>query len=294
MVAITIACPSMAQINIWEGTPCKARTVTLTAVLPEGEPVASIIVCPGGSYYWHDTESEGIDVAKWLAENGIAAYILNYRVAGVADYLFAYRAVLRGNRHPDMICDLQRSIELVREQYDGPVGVMGFSAGGHLVLSSGAFACTNFLERYGIEPKVSLVPDFIAAIYPVVTMSEENYVHKRSRNGLMGRSRVNDKSLRDSLSLEKHIDSAMPPVFLVNCKDDNVVEYHNSELMDSALTAAGAPHKRILYETGGHGFGANPEKLNPETSEWQEKFVSWLDTIVLRQNGHRIQLPVRD
>lgn len=294
LVAIALAWPATAQINIWEGTSCKTRTVTLTAVLPEGEPVASIIVCPGGSYYWHDTESEGVAVAEWLARNGIAAYVLHYRVAGVADYLFAYRALLRGNRHPDMICDLQRSIELVRDHYDGPVGVMGFSAGGHLVLSSGSFAGTNFLERYDIEPEVSLVPDFIAAIYPVVTMSEEDIVHKRSRRGLMGRSRVHDKTLRDSLSLERHVNSAMPPVFLVNCKDDNVVEYHNSELMDSALTAAGVLHERILYETGGHGFGANPEKLNPETSEWQEKFVSWLDTIVLRQNGYRIQLPVGD
>lgn len=288
LFAITIARPATAQINIWEGTSCKAR-VTLTPILPEGKPVASVIVCPGGSYYWHDTKSEGIAVANWLADNGIAAYILNYRVAGVADHLFAYRAIFRGNRHPDMICDLQRSIELVREQYDGPVGAMGFSAGGHLVLSSGSFAGTNFLERYGIEPEVSLVPDFIAAIYPVVTMSEERYVHKRSRNGVMGRSRVHDISLRDSLSLEKHVNSRMPPVFLLNCRDDDVVDYHNSELMDSALTASGVLHKRILYETGGHGFGANTEKLNPETSEWQEKFLPWLDTIVLRQYGYRIQ-----
>ena len=293
LFALAFCWPAAAQINIWEGTSCKAR-VTLTPVLPEGEPVAAVIVCPGGSYYWHDTESEGITVANWLVSKGIAAYVLHYRVAGVADFMFAYRAIFRGNRHPDMICDLQRSIELVRENYGGPVGVMGFSAGGHLVLSSGAFAGTNFLERYNIEPEVSLVPDFIAAIYPVVTMSEEQYVHKRSRNGLMGRSRVHDISLRDSLSLEKHVTANMPPVFLLNCKDDNVVEYHNSELMDSALTASGVLHERILYETGGHGFGANPEKLNPETSEWQEKFVSWLDTIVLRQNGYRIQHSVGD
>lgn len=277
--------PAAAQERIWDGTACRARSVTLTPYLPEGDPVAAVIVCPGGSYYWHDMNSEGRMVAQWLRDNGIAAYVLRYRVAGVADHLFAYRTVFRGNRHPDMICDLQRAIQLVRERYDGPVGVMGFSAGGHLVMSAGELAGTNFLARYGIEPSVSLRPDFIAPVYPVVTLSDQRYVHKRSRRGLLGRSRVGNQALRDSLSLEKHVFSSLSPVFLVNCEDDPIVDYHNAELLDSALSRQGVPHERIRYATGGHGFGANPQKMNQETAAWQDAFLAWLKKTIT-ENGY--------
>ena len=122
-------------VKIWEGTSVHAGS-TLTAYLPEGEPKAAVVVCPGGSYFWLDKEGEGELVGEWLAENGIAAYVLLYRTGGWFNFTFHTRAVFGGNRHPDMIADLQRAITLVRRQYDGPVGAMGFSAGGHLVMSA--------------------------------------------------------------------------------------------------------------------------------------------------------------
>ena len=269
--------PSWAQIDIWEGTDSHKR-VLLTPVLPEGEPRAAIIVCPGGSYYWHDTLSEGSMVAEWLASNGIAAYVLEYRVAGVGDFLSGYRVLFRGNRHPDMISDLQRAICIIMEGFSGPVGVMGFSAGGHLVLSSGEFSNTSFVAGAD-HSGGALRPDFIAAIYPVVTLSDEAIVHKRSRRGLLGENRVGDAVMRDSLSLEKHVPPSMPPVFLLNCVDDPVVDYRNSVVMHEALEEANIPNLYLQFKEGGHGFGANPQKMTPETSTWQQSFLDWLLSI---------------
>ena len=270
-----VCLPAFSQERIWEGTRCHNRSVTLTAYLPEGEPRAAVIVCPGGSYHWHDLETEGTLVARWLASEGYAAYVLKYRVAGKFEFASKYRSLLRGHRHPNMICDIQRAIQLLRERYDGPVGAMGFSAGGHLVMSAGEFFHTNFLARYGIEPEVSLRPDFVAPIYPVVTLSATP-VHKRSRLGLLGEWTVFRHDMRDSLSLEKHVKADTPPVFLLNCVDDPIVDYRNSELLDSALTARRIPHLYTQYATGGHGFGASPEKQNDETKQWQPLFIEWL------------------
>ena len=270
--------PLDAQVNIWEGTSCH-KTVKLTPFLPQTEPVAAVIVCPGGSYFWHDKTSEGSMVGEWLSSNGIAAYVLEYRVAGVADFMSGYRFVFRGNRHPDMISDLQRSISLIRGSFNGPVGVMGFSAGGHLALSSGVLSDTSFIDRYSV-PNGPLRPDFIAAVYPVVSLSDEQIVHKRSRRGLLGENRVNNASMRDSLSLENHVKPSMPPVFLVNCMDDSVVDYRNSIVMYESLQNNDVPSLYIQFKSGGHGFGANPQKLNDETSAWQGAFLDWLSSVI--------------
>lgn len=268
---------AIAQIKIWDGTSCGAKQVTLTEYLPEGTPRAAIIICPGGSYHWLDNKEEGTMVAQALAAEGYVAYVLRYRVAGKFEFVSKYRSVLRGNRHPDMISDLQRSIQLVRTRYNGPVGVIGFSSGGHLALMGAELFGTNFLEKYNLNPAVSLRPDFAAAIYPVVTLSDERYVHKRSRLGILGERNTGKKALRDSLSMEKHVRADMPPVFILNCLDDEVVDPHNSMLLDSALSAAHVPHHYVQYQTGGHGFGLDPEKMSEETtSNWLAEFLTWL------------------
>ena len=281
LLALGLALGAGAQEKIWEGTACKASQVTLTAYLPEGTPRAAVIVCPGGSYHWLDPHAEGDMVGEWLQREGYAAYVLRYRVAGKFEFVAKYRSFFRGNRHPDMICDLQRAIQLVRERYQGPVGVMGFSAGGHLAMSGAELFGTNFLSRYGIEPKVSLRPDFVAPVYPVVTLRDSRYVHRRSRLGLLSEPRVKNQALMDSLSLELHVQPNTPPVFLVSCQDDPVVDYHNALLLDSALTVKHIPHRFLQFETGGHGFGADPSRQNEETSTWQQAFLDWLKLLRL-------------
>lgn len=274
-------------INIWDGTAID-KTVKLTSYLAEGSGNTAVVVCPGGSYFWLDRRTEGEGVAQWLRENGISAFVLEYRVGGIPAFITHYRLLARGNRYPDMLQDVQRSIQLLRKNADDfgidpdRVGVMGFSAGGHLAGMAGEFFRTDLLSTAGVDAEVSLRPDFIAPIYPVVSFVDKS-VHKRSRRGILGEGSSISAEMADSLSLEKHVPVDMPPTFLMNCEDDPVVKYRNSELLDSALTAAGVPHKYIRYRTGGHGFGASPDKTTGEAIAWRQEFMDWLKTLFLNR-----------
>lgn len=269
--------------NIWEGTVCKSD-VRLTPYLVDGDNNMACIVCPGGSYFWLDTKIEGAEVAKWLQTNGISAFVLEYRVGGVPAFISHYRLLFRGNQYPDMLQDVQRSIQLVRENASeyridpNKLGVMGFSAGGHLAAMSGEFFDSDVLSLVGVNPTVSLRPNYIAPIYPVVSFTDTS-VHKRSRRGALGEGKSISAVMKDSLSLEKHVRPDMPPTFLMNCVDDPIVKYHNSELLDSAMTVKGVPHKYIQYKTGGHGFGVTPEKTTSEAIQWRDEFLEWIKTV---------------
>ncbi len=257
-----------AKINIWEGTDCHKK-VEMIPYLAPGKNNIAVVVCPGGSYLWHDMEAEGHAVGKWLQQNGISAFVLHYRTAGFWAYFAHYRYFFRGNRYPDALNDLRQSMLYIKERASlfgvnpDSIGAMGFSAGGHLVMSAGEL----LLPKYR--------PAFIAPIYPVVTMVDK-CVHKRSRRALLGDNKKNNRALRDSLSLERHVPDDCPPVFLVNCKDDPIVKYHNSELLDSALTAHRVIHRYIQYKTGGHGFGATDYKGTSECRQWKTEFLAWL------------------
>lgn len=245
-----------------------------TATAQERRP--AVIVCPGGSYCWHDMETEGRQVVSWLEANGIRAFLLKYRVQGVFDYIMHTRYIYRGHRHPDALNDAADMFDYLRSHADSlgidttQIGIMGFSAGGHL-----AMLTAEMLERK---------PAFVASIYPVVTMHKP-YVHKRSRRALLGEYGKRRSFMRDSLSLERHVTPDCPPVFLVNCKDDPVVKYQNSELLDSALTANGIPHRYIQYNTGGHGFGASDTKGTEECRQWRGEFLAWLKETLERKTA---------
>ena len=257
-----------AQVNIWEGTGVEKR-VEMTPYLAEGKGNIGVVVCPGGSYFWHDMQTEGHEVGRWLQQNGISAFVLRYRTAYVPAFLFRFRYVFRGNRYPDPQDDLRQCLRYVRD-HSGEYGVdpeklgaMGFSAGGHLVVSA-----AELFEKTDR-------PAFVVPVYPVVTMTHPS-VHKRSRRALLGESRMRNRQLRDSLSLERHVPDDCPPVFLVNCKDDPIVDYRNSVLLDSALTARQIPHRYIQYATGGHGFGASQTKGSAECRQWKAEFLTWI------------------
>ena len=263
---------SSAQVNIWEGTAVHKK-VKLTPFLAEGTQNKAIVVCPGGSYFWHDTETEGILVAQWLQQNGISAFVLNYRTGYVPAFAFHTRLLVRGNQYPDPQNDLQQAIRYVKahaQEYGidvNQVGAMGFSAGGHLVMSV-AEIYDSPLSR----------PAFVVPVYPVVSLSHP-CTHKRSRRGLLGEYKKFSKVMRDSLSLERHVPADCPPVFLVNCVDDPIVHYHNSELLDSALTAKHIPHTYLQYQTGGHGFGASEVKGTAECRQWKNAFIQWINNL---------------
>lgn len=275
LTALMLQAQPSTSLNVWQGVPHHQAKVELTPYLASGKGNTAIIVCPGGSYFWHDMEHEGNEVGEWLQRNGISAFVLRYRTAYVPAFITGFRWVFRGHRYPDAQNDLRQALRLLRQNAQAwgidttRIGAMGFSAGGHLVMSS--------VELF---PKAER-PAFVAPIYPVVTM-EPPYVHRRSRRALLGDNRKHRRSLRDSLSLERHVPADCPPVFLVNCKDDPIVQYQNSELLDSALTRQGIPHRYIQYKTGGHGFGASSTKGTAECRAWKEEFLKWLKTIFLK------------
>ena len=274
VLVLTHVLTTQAQINIWEGASVRHR-VELTPYLVKGNaPAPAVIVCPGGSYFWHDMINEGSKVAEWLNANGISAFVLRYRTAYVPAFITHFRLLFRGNRYPDALNDLRQSLRLIRHQAQEynidttKIGVMGFSAGGHLVMSAvELLPCSEW-------------PAFVVPVYPVVSFIDP-CVHKRSRRGLLGDSREHNKQLCDSLSLERHVPQDCPPVFLINCKDDPIVNHRNAELLDSALTAKNVPHKFIQYKTGGHGFGASEKKGSAECRQWKAEFIKWFRTLNL-------------
>lgn len=258
-------------------THASAAKEWLKAYVPEhGEAFSAVIICPGGSYSWRDYKTEGTEVAEWLCENGIAAFVLRYPVQGVFQYITHSRLIFGGHKHPDMIHDVQKAITYLREHSSryrlnpNMIGVMGFSAGGHLAMSAAEFFDS---------PETR--PDFVAPIYPVVSMSAK-VSHKRSRRALLGETGKRNKAMRDSLSLEKHVPDNCPPVFLVNCLDDHVVKYQNSVMLDSALTARSIPHRYVQYKTGGHGFGVSEKKGTSECRQWRFEFLKWLKEIIAK------------
>ncbi len=247
------------------------KKVTLTPYIADSATSTgtSVIVCPGGSYCWLDMDIEGDSTARWLQSSGINAFVLRYRVAEIAAYCVGYRVIGLGSKYPNMVRDVEKALEYVYTHADEynidttRIGVIGFSAGGHLTMASWLYNDTPYK------------PAFLCPIYPVVTMKRP-YVHHRSRRGALGVWGQWNKTMQDSLSLEKHITPDCPPVFLVNCEDDPVVKYQNSILLDSALTANGVEHTYLCYHTGGHGFGGSNTKGTDESRQWKQACIQWI------------------
>ena len=269
--------PAQEVIQIWGDNPVLQtmnRSKLIVFKAKENPSGISVIVCPGGSYQLLDKKKEGYRIAQWLNDNNITAFVLFYRVGKF------------GNRHPAMIQDLQRAMQLVKENGNAyginpeKVGVMGFSAGGHLVGTAGTYFDKNFLEELGIIPEVSMRPTFVTMIYPVVTMINDSIVHKRSRKNLLSSAFCPD--LAQMMSLEHNVRSDMPPVFLVQCKDDKTVDYRNAAGYQMALKEKGVPHFFKLYNARGHGFGINPQKMRGEREAplWTYLFIKWLEDVM--------------
>lgn len=276
VLAIGLSVSAQENIRIWDGTSMtlKQKKSKLYVFLPEKQNTSgvSVIICPGGSYaHLYGIKWEGFEVAQWLNSIGITAFVLQYRVGKDL------------NRHPAMIEDVQRALQLVKENSQSyginpdKVGVMGFSAGGHLSLMAGVFYEENYLKKIGIIPSASLKPAFIVPVYPVVSMQDE-IVHGRSRKNLLGKKF--DQSQKDKFSMELQIKEDMPPSFLVTTKDDPIVDYRNSLVLDSALNKMNVSHQFLLFDTGGHGFGMNEQK-GREAAMWKNHFKEWLIEIGL-------------
>ena len=131
----------------------------------------------------------------------------------------------------------------------------------------------NAIQTENVQDSTSFAPDFVAPIYPVVTMTDRSYIHRWSRRGLMGEAKISNRALQEFLSLELNTPDACCPVFLLRCINDPVVNYHNSILLDEDLSANGIAHSYILAEEGGHGFGASEITKDGAVFDWMAAFM---------------------
>ena len=240
------------------------------------EKKAAVLICPGGSYHHLGLPHEGFATAKWFSSIDVVPFVLQYRVA--------YNC----HHHPAMLEDIQMAIKFIRENEEeynidvNKIGAIGFSAGGHLVTMAGVYGKTkNELSKLGIETSVSLRPDFVMPIYPVVTMQDDS-AHKWSRLSLLGHQKYTQK-LKDEYSMELNIPDDMVPTYILACRDDPIVIFENSVRLEKALAEKNIPHKFAIYEKGGHGFGMKDGWFMKET-HWNEDLKNWLIEINIIEN----------
>jgi len=227
----------------------------------------AIVICPGGGYGHHAMDHEGKQIAQWFNTIGVTAFVLQYRLPK------------QGYPHPVPLMDAQRALRLVRyraaEWKINPdkIGIMGFSAGGHLASSAG----THFEKPVavpGITDEIDTLscrPDFMALIYPVISM-HEGITHRGSRKNLLGPEPASD--LVELMSNEKQVTPQTPPTFLVHADDDKVVTVENSIRFYQALHQAQVPAEKHIFLHGGHGFGMRPT-AGP-AAQWPKLCQQWL------------------
>jgi acetyl esterase/lipase len=224
----------------------------------------AVVVCPGGGYRNLAIDHEGDQIARWLNSIGIAAFVLKYRLG--PNY-----------HHPIELGDAQRAIRMVRSRAaefgvaGDRIGIWGFSAGGHLASSAAThFDGGNSGAEDAVE-RVSSRPDFAVLTYPVITLTEEAYVHKGSRTNLLGDSP--DAATVRLMSNELQVTPQTPPTFLVHSSEDKAVPPENSVLFYLALRKAGVAAEMHIYEKGPHGFGLGWSDLT--LSSWPTRLADW-------------------
>ena len=239
---------------------------TITPYLvPAGHGTGTaVVVCPGGGYVNLAMDHEGDQIARWLNSIGVTAFVLKYRLGP-------------RYRHPIELGDAQRAIRTVRAKagqfrvMPDRVGIMGFSAGGHLAstaathFDAGNPAATDAIERVGSRP------DFAVLCYPVISFTTP-YTHRGSMRALLGDNP--DPKLAESLSNELQVTPQTPPTFLFHTNSDPVVPPENSMLFYMALRKAGVPAEIHIYANGPHGVGLAP--TDEALSTWPARLADWL------------------
>jgi len=242
---------------------------TLTVYLPEGNQTdtVAVIICPGGGYSHLSLDKEGHAVARWLNTIGVAGIVLKYRMP---------RPDLSAGQKPWPIQDGEQAIRLVRshaaEWKIDPhhVGLMGFSAGGHLASSVGTHLETPTQTATNPVERLSTRPDFMVLVYPVISM-EEPIAHQGSLHNLLGSTP--DPKWVEFYSNDLNVTAQTPPTFLVQAQDDRV-SVENSLRFYAALRKAGVPSEIHIFEKGGHGFGLGIN--GGETAVWPSLCAAWL------------------
>lgn len=247
---------------------------TLEVYLPSKRNVTgkAVIICPGGGYQGLAYDWEGTDIAKWLNSKGIAAFILKYRLPNSESVILGHNAPLQ---------DAQRAMRLVRNDSEkwgiskNQIGIMGFSAGGHLASTLGThYDYDNENAIPNTIDSLSARPDFMILVYPVITMTNSNS-HQGSKRKLIGENP--QQELVNFYSNELHVNSNTPSTFLIHATDDKAVPVINSILFYQALEQAGVYSEMHIYPTGGHGFSLAIGKGHLQT--WTDRLYDWIKSL---------------
>jgi acetyl esterase/lipase len=274
IVAITLFMSfanAQTPIRLWEGDAPNASgkeaidipTITPFLAPKEKATGAAIVVLPGGGYRNLSDVKEGSAVAEYLNSIGVSAFVLKYRL---------------GPKYgqPNQLLDASRAMRIVRSRASeweidpNRIGILGFSAGGHLASTMAThFDSGNPNSSESLE-KVSSRPDIQILIYPVITMGE--FTHKGSKQNLLGENP--SEELVKKYSNELQISKDTPPAFIVQGVDDKTVPMENSLLYVQSLRKNGVPFEFHLYEHGPHGFGLGG--TDPILSTWKDRLAAWL------------------
>ncbi|MDQ6471699.1 prolyl oligopeptidase family serine peptidase [Flavobacterium sp. LHD-80] len=256
----------------------KVTLPTLTVYLadPEKSNETSVIICPGGGYGMLAINKEGFKVAEWFNTLGINAFVLKYRLPS---------DLIMKNKTVAPLQDAQEAVRLVRRNAikwklnPNKIGIMGFSAGGHLAST----LSTHYNDKvYTATDTTSAKPNFSILIYPVISM-QEGITHQGSKDNLLGKNA--NSELVDKYSNEKQITAATPKTFLVHATDDKAVPVENSINYYLALKKEKVLAEMHLYENGGHGFGLGVKGTN---ASWPKACEKWLvaNNYTLKPDGY--------
>lgn len=239
---------------------------------------AAVVICPGGGYGIIAMDHEGSQVANWFNSQGVTALVLRYRLS--PKY-----------RHPIPLSDAQRAIRYARANAEklgispNRIGVMGFSAGGHLASTAATHFDAGKKDATDPVDRLSCRPDFVILGYPVVSLTAE-YAHKGSGRNLLGDNP--DQKLLESLSNETQVTPETPPAFMFHTTEDTGVPPENSVAFYLALRKAKVPAELHVYQQGPHGVGLAPG--DPALNSWKERLFDWLRQNRFLADGDRVAL----
>jgi acetyl esterase/lipase len=237
---------------------------TLEIYLPEKDKStgAAVVICPGGGYAVVVYQAEGIRTAKEFARNGVAAFVLKYRLPSDSTMI---------DKKIGPLQDAQQAIKIVRENASkwgidvNKVGIIGFSAGGHLASTEATHYKKALIAN---NNNTNLRPDFQILVYPVISM-QDNLTHHDSRTNLLGEKP--SKEIIDEFSNELQVTDDTPPAYITQAGDDKVVDVDNSIVYYESLRHHNVPAELHLYPHGGHGF-----VLSLKTEDWMAPIFKWM------------------
>ena len=251
----------------------KIQKPTLEIFLPaKGNATGqAVVICPGGGYVGLAYDWEGTDIAKWLNSKGIAAFVLKYRMPQAKSVTESHSAPFK---------DVQRAIRIVRHRAEewniqkDKVGVIGFSAGGHLASTLGTHFEGENSKNKDATDQHNDRPDFMALVYPVISM-DPTFGHMGSRGFLLGKDPSDELVKRYSTELQ--VSPNTPPTFLIHSADDKSVKVENSIVFYLACIQHGVPVEMHLYPNGGHGYSLALKSGHLKT--WTDRFIDWLGSL---------------